>query len=92
MDYDFNPEKDVLLKNTRGIGFEEIIEAINTDCLVKDIEHFNKRKYPNQNILIVKIKSYVYVVPYAWDKKRKLKFLKTIYASRKLKNKYEKIQ
>lgn len=91
MDYDFNPEKDTLLKGTRGIGFDKIIEAVNTGSLIVDVEHFNKAKYPKQNIFVVKVENYVYVVPYVWDAKRKVKFLKTIYPSRKLTKKYLKI-
>lgn len=91
MDYDFNPEKDELLKKTRKIGFDEIIEAANTNGLIEDAEHFNKIKYPKQSILVVKVENYVYVVPYVWDAKRKVKFLKTIYPNRKLTKKYLKI-
>lgn len=90
MDFEYNPEKDKLLKSTRGISFEEIIDAINNGDLVTDIKHFNKVKYPDQRILVVKIKGYIYAVPYVWKVKRKIKFFKTIYANRKMKEKYLK--
>lgn len=90
MDFDYNIEKDKYLKKLRGIGFKEVIKAIKDKQVIVDIEHFNKNKYPDQRILVVKINNYAYAVPYVFDKKRKVKFLKTIYANRKLKEKYIK--
>lgn len=87
---DFNPEKNLLLKETRGIGFEEVIEAIYNGNLLDDINHFNKEKYPYQRIFIVRIKTNIYAVPYIIDKKRDILFLKTIYPNRRLKRKYLK--
>lgn len=90
MDFDYNIEKDKQLKKVRGIGFKEVIKAIKNKQVIVDIEHFNKVKYPNQRILVVKIDDYAYAVPYVFDKKRKIKFLKTIYANRKLTSMYIK--
>lgn len=90
MDFDYNIEKDKYLKKLRGIGFKEVIKAIKDKQVIVDIEHFNKVKYPNQRILVVRVNDYAYAVPYVFDKKRKVKFLKTIYANRKLKEKYIK--
>ena len=90
MDFDYNIEKDKHLKKLRGIGFKEIIKAIKNGQKVIDIDHFNQTKYPNQRILVVIINDYAYAVPYVFDKKRKVKFLKTIYANRKLTKKYVK--
>lgn len=89
MDYDFNPEKDEWLKKNRNIGFNEIIENLNQHGPIANIRHPNKVKYPNQRILAVKIKNYIFAVPYVYDKKRKLRFLKTIYANRKMTKKYK---
>ena len=91
LDFDYNPEKDKLLKETRGIGFDEIIEAITSGRgLLKNADHFNKKKYPNQRMFIVRVRSYIYVVPYVIDKERKVTFLKTIYPNRDLTKKYLK--
>ena len=90
MDFDYNPEKDRWLRENRGIGFEEIIGAVDSGGLIADIKHPNKLKYPNQRILAVKIKNYMFAVPYVYDTKRKLKFLKTIYANRRMTKKYIK--
>lgn len=89
--FDFSVEKNLVLKQTRGLGFEEIIEAISRDGLIGNIKHLNRKRYPNQKIFIVKIKSYIYAVPYVFDRKRNLIFLKTIYPSRKLTKKYLKV-
>ena len=86
--FDFSLEKNQILQRTRSIGFEDIIDAINKGNLLDNIDHFNKKKYPKQKIFIVKIKTKVYAVPYVYDKKRKVTFLKTIYPNRKLAKKY----
>jgi len=86
--FDYSEEKDIVLREIRGVGFKDIIEAIKKGNLLDDIDHFDKAKYPNQRILVVKLKRYVYAVPYITDKKRRIGFLKTIYPSRALKRKY----
>ena len=86
--FDYSEEKNIVLKETRRVGFEDIIKAIKEGGLLDDIDHFNKKRYPNQRILIVKLKRRVYAVPYVPDRKRRVKFLKTIYPSRSLKEKY----
>jgi len=45
------------------------------------VKHPNQSRYPNQQMLIVKIKEYAYLVPFVEDEKGK--FLKTIIPSRK---------
>ncbi len=82
--FDYSIEKSLVLKEVRGISFEDVIKAIAKGQLLDDISHFDRKKYPNQRILVVKLKNYVYAVPYAIDKKRKVKFLKTIYPNRVL--------
>ena len=88
--FDYSKEKDSILRETRGIGFKEIIGEVKKGNLLDNIDHFNKKKYPNQKIFIVKIRSKVYAVPYVIDKIRKVTFLKTFYPNRKLKKKYIK--
>lgn len=88
--FDYSEEKNLLLKEARGIGFEDIIRAIEKGQLLDNIDHFDRKKYPNQKILIVKFKNYVYAVPYVIDKKRKVNFLKTIYPNKVLTCKYLK--
>ena len=84
----YSLEKNELLKQQRDISFEDILLALEDGDLLDDIEHPNRDKYPDQNIFIilVKIKDYVYLVPYVEDKKTI--FLKTIIPSRKMNKKY----
>lgn len=86
----FNEEKNLLLKETRGISFDDIIEAIDKNQILDDVEHRDKKKYPKQKILIVRIKNYAYAIPYVKNKKRGEIFLKTIYPSRELTKRYLK--
>ncbi|HTK03382.1 MAG TPA: toxin [Alphaproteobacteria bacterium] len=91
MNFGYDPDKNRWLLENRGIGFEEVIEAIDSGVkIVEDVNHFNKTKYPNQRIFILRIRNYIFMVPYVIDRKRNVKFLKTIYANRKLKKKYLK--
>ncbi len=87
--FDYSKEKDLLLKETRKISFEDVIEAVRKGKQIVDLKHGSK-KYPNQRLLVVKIDTYVYVAPYVVDDKRGRYFLKTVYASRKLTKKYIK--
>jgi len=86
----YNLEKNELLRAQRNISFEDILLALENGDLVDDIEHPNKDKYPNQNIFIilVRIKDYIYLVPYVEDEESI--FLKTIIPSRKMNKKYNK--
>ena len=88
--FDYSEQKDLILRETRGVGFTEVIEAVKNRNILDDLEHTNKRKYPNQRLLIVEIKRYAYVAPYVIDKKGKKKFLKTVYPSRDMTKKYMK--
>lgn len=84
----YNYEKNTLLKKERGIGFEDVILSLENGDLLDDISHPNKEKYPNQDIFIIfiKIKDYVYLVPYVETEDEI--FLKTIISSRKMNKKY----
>jgi uncharacterized DUF497 family protein len=78
--FDWDDDKNSILKETRNISFEEIVFAIANNKLLEVIEHSNKNKYPNQKMFIVEVRNYVYVVPFIEDDKKY--FLKTIYPSR----------
>ena len=86
---EFSVEKSLILQETRGVGFEEIFEAVERKKILDDLKHTNK-KYAHQRILVIKKEGYVYAVPYVLDQKRKVIFLKTVYPSRILTNKYAK--
>lgn len=80
--------KNKLLKETRGISFEQIIEAIGSHALIAELKNPNHVKYKNQSIYVVKINNYAYCIPYV--RQKQTIFLKTIYASRKYKKLYLK--
>ena len=84
--FDWNKEKDALLRKERGIGFEEIVDAIN-NALLDVLDHPNQKEYPNQKIYVVEALDYVYLVPFVKDGEKI--FLKTIIPSRKAKKKYK---
>ena len=84
--YNWNKEKNLLLKETRGISFEQIVMHIEQGDLVDIIRHPNSEKYANQKILIVNVKNYIYAVPFVENVNEK--FLKTIIPSRKFTKKY----
>lgn len=77
----WNEEKNIWLKNQRGISFEDIVRAVDTGGVIAELKHPNQTRYPNQFVLIVKLKGYMYVVPYVEDREKR--FLKTAYPSRK---------
>ena len=80
MIFDWNNEKNIMLKRDRNISFEWIIIAIEQDSLLDILEH------PNQLLLLVEIDRYVYVVPCVLE--NDVCFLKTIFPSRKYTAKY----
>lgn len=85
--YDFSADKNQYLIKERHISFEEIITAIGNGKLLETIDHPNLARYPNQEIYVVDINSYVYLVPFT-RKDEVTVFLKTIIPSRKLTKKY----
>lgn len=74
---EWNKEKNEILKKERWVCFEDVL---NSDIL-DDMVHPNIEKYLNQRILIVKIRDYIYLVPYV--KSDNWIFLKTIYPDRR---------
>ena len=79
--YEWNEEKNALLKAQRSVSFEDVVAAVHDDRLLADREHPSKQKYSHQRILIVNLDDYAYVVPYVRKDDRTL-FLKTIIPSR----------
>ncbi len=78
---DWDQEKNKILKDTRGISFEDVEDAILNDKIIDIIPHHNQEKYPHQEIMIIEINDYTYYVPFVLDKDKI--FLKTIIPSRK---------
>lgn len=79
----FSEEKNQLLKATRDISFDDVLDVLEQKQILDDIAHPSK-KYPHQRMYVIEFKKYVYIVPYVIDKQKQEIFLKTIYASRVL--------
>jgi hypothetical protein len=79
-------EKNDLLKNSRGVCFEQVVILMERGDIQETIEHPNQNKYPGQKIASVLIDDYVYLIPYVQNSDEI--FLKTIIPSRKATNKY----
>lgn len=73
--------KNTELLAERGVGFEQIVVAIEAGGLVDVVSHPNPRKYPRQRIMIVLLDAYAYLVPFVEEIDHY--FLKTIIPSRK---------
>ena len=84
--YKWNPDKNELLKHSRGIGFEQVVLHIEQGDLIDIIDHPDQIKYRGQKILFVKIRNYIFAVPFIKDGDDC--FLKTIMPSRKATKKY----
>ncbi|MBW2196069.1 MAG: DUF4258 domain-containing protein [Deltaproteobacteria bacterium] len=84
--FKWNSEKNEVLALNRGITFEEIVQRIQSGAKVIEADHPNKKKYPNQKIMIVDVEGYAYLVPFVIEKNEY--FLKTIIPSRKATKKY----
>jgi len=84
---DWSDEKDALLKIERGVGFADVLTAIEMGGLLADMQHHSS-VYRHQRIFIIRILGYAYVVPYVEDEEKV--FLKTIIPSRVATRKYIK--
>ena len=78
--YNWNADKNLLLKKERNFSFEQIVSHIESGDLLDIVAH--------QKILIVRVEDYVIAVPFV--EKDKERFLKTIIPSRKLTKQYLK--
>ena len=80
MIYQWNKDKNLWLKKTRKISFEQIVVHIEQGGLLDVIQHPNSKKYHHQKILVICIKNYIYIVPFVESDEQR--FLKTIIPSR----------
>jgi uncharacterized DUF497 family protein len=78
--------KNEQLKEKRGVSFEEVMDAMFGDGLIKTERHPNWKRYPRQYMHTIEIKNYVYLVPFVEDKEKY--FFKTIIPSRKATKRY----
>ena len=76
----WDPKKNELLKQKRGIGFEDIVVAILEKRILDIVQH-PQEECSGQKYLIVEIDGYAYVVPFVETEEER--FFKTIFPSRK---------
>jgi len=79
--YKWNKEKNEKLKIERGISFEQITMHLERGDVLDIVVHPNQEKYPDQQLLVVQINAYAYLVPFIENENGK--FLKTIIPGRK---------
>lgn len=84
--FEWNDEKNAELERTRGVCFEDVLVCIQNGDVLDVIRHPNRERYPNQNIIVLNINGYVWLVPYV--KEKGVRFLKTIIPSRKATREY----
>ncbi len=78
----FGRERNELLKQNRGIGFEEIIAAINAGKIPGVFGHPDQTQYPHPKIYVVEALDYVYLVPFIQNEDGI--FLKTAFCKMRL--------
>ena len=82
----WDTNQSLLLKESRGICFEDVVFHIEQGDIVDDYEHPNRQKYAGQRIMVVCIDQYAYLVPSVETHEEV--FLKTIIPSRYATKKY----
>lgn len=86
MNFKWNIEKNTLLKDERGVCFEDVVAQIYENNVLDIIKHPNEEKYPEQKIYIILLQNYVHMIPFVKDGNEI--FLKTIVPSRKMNKLY----
>lgn len=84
--YEWNPEKDKQLRETRGISFDEIVLHLEVGRFLDIIATPQPDKYPAQRIFVLEIDGYAWLVPFV--ESEDVVFLKTAMPSRKMTKHY----
>lgn len=79
--FNWDSEKNEILKKKRGVSFEHVVFAIENDQLLDVLEHPNPEKYKGQKLYVVEIANYAYIVPFVDQGDERI--LKTIFPSKK---------
>ena len=77
----WSPDKNDVLKQERGVSFEDITVAVEAGGLLEIVPHQNPAKYPRQRIMVVEVAGYAFLVSFVEEEDHF--FLKTIIPSRK---------
>lgn len=78
----WNEQKNRTLQEKRGIGFSQIVVALESGGLLDDYPHPNSAQYPNQWVMVVAYLDYAHLAPYVVESPDQI-FLKTVIPSRK---------
>ena len=81
-----NAEKNQFLMEFRGVSFDLIAPLIREGDILDVYENPNQERYPGQQIFVVRIDDYAYLVPFIEQGGNV--FLKTIIPSRKATRKH----
>jgi len=82
----WNTEKSLALKASRGICFEDVVFFVERGEILDDYLHPNQQTCPGQRILVLAFDDFAYLVPYIENDEEL--FLKTIIPSRKATQRY----
>jgi len=82
----WNAEKNALLKAERGVSFEDVVFHIMAGDIFDTVDHPNQDRFPGQQIHVIAIEEYVYLVPFVETDEEVI--LKTIIPSRKATKSY----
>lgn len=77
----WDPIKTEQLRQRHGLGFEQVVVAIESGGLLGTMAHPNPARYPRQKIMVVRVDAYAFLVPFVDDEDHI--FLKTIIPSSK---------
>ena len=85
-EFDWSDEKNEMLECTRRVCFEDVVVCIQNGGVLDVIRHPNRERYPRQNMIVLNVDGYVWLVPYV--KVKGVRFLRTIIPSRKATKEY----
>jgi hypothetical protein len=77
--FNWNIEKNSVLRKSRSISFKGIVNTLNDDRLLDIIP---SPTHDDQLCFAIEVEDYVYIVPFVEEDEHTI-FLKTIYPSRK---------
>jgi len=77
----WNLEKNRFLQAERNVSFEDVVYHIMAGGILDTVEHPNQERYPGQQIHVIEIEGYAYLVPFVESEDEV--FLKTVIPSRK---------
>jgi uncharacterized DUF497 family protein len=62
--FDWDPQKNELLKKFRSISFEMVVVHLGQGDLWKIADHPDQEQYPGQSLFFVIVNGYIHIVPH----------------------------